>query len=267
MLRSVLRACLLAWLVAAFLGGARAPRDAPGLRRTAVRASRYARRAVRVLGLRLRRESARIRRDPGGALLVCNHLSWLDPLLLAAVRPAIFVTSMETAEDSFLGRVCAGAGCVFMERRRRGGLRGECARLAALLRGMDVVVFPEATSSDGTRLLPFRPACFGAAIDAPAPVQPAAVAYTALDGRPIRTPRARDCVCWYGDMVFLPHLLGLLPLRRIDARVRFLTPLHPGPGACRKRLAQQAHAAVAAALPGLARAVRPTPTRRAMRAA
>lgn len=243
MLKVALRSCLIAVIIAVHLGAARTLRGDQDLRRTTLRTSRWARRACRTLGLRVRRTGNWPRQS--GRLVVLNHLSWIDPLLLAAIRPAVFVTSMETAEDSFLGRICAAAGCVFMERRRRGGLVDECARLATLLRHHDVVVFPEATSSNGTHLLPFRPAAFAAAISAAALIQPLALRYHRLDGQPL-TARNRDRVCWHGDMTFLPHLARLITIRRIDAELTVLTA-QPATGH-RKSLAAQIHARIAKAL-------------------
>ena len=243
MLKVALRACLIAVIIIVHLGSARTPCTDYDLRQTTIRTSRWARRACRTLGLRVRRTGDWPAR--GGRLLVANHLSWLDPLLLSAIRPAIFVTSVETAEDSFLGRICASAGCVFMERRHRSGLIDECGRLATLLRHHAVVVFPEATSSDGTRLLPFRPAAFAAAIAARAPVQPLTLQYHSLDGRALNA-RTRDRVYWYGDMTFLPHLGQLTTIARIDATLTVM-PVHTGI-ACRKALANQTRLAIGQAL-------------------
>lgn len=246
MLRVVLRACMLAGLVGVFLARGRVPRNDLELRRNTIRTSRYSRLAARVLGIRLTSEGRRERRPDGGVLLVANHLSWIDPMLMAAHRPAVFVTSVETSEDGFLGRICALSGCVFMERRKRDGLRGECAHLARLLAGGDVVVFPEATSSNGSRLLPFRPACFASALSSGAPVQPAALHYASIDGQPA-VGRRRDRVCWYGDMTFLPHLAQLMTIGRIAVEIAFLPPV-TADGGCRKTLAVRAHAAIATRL-------------------
>jgi len=243
----VLRTCLLTGLVGAFLARGRVPGNDLDLRRNTIRTSRYSRLAARVLGMRLTSEGQRERRPGGGGvLLVANHLSWIDPMLMAAHRPAVFVTSVETSEDGFLGRVCALSGCVFMERRKRDGLRDECAHLARLLAGGDVVVFPEATSSNGSRLLPFRPACFASALTSGAPVQPAAIYYASIDGQPA-VGRRRDRVCWYGDMTFLPHLARLMTIGRIAVEIAFLPPV-TADGGCRKTLAVRAHGAIAARL-------------------
>jgi 1-acyl-sn-glycerol-3-phosphate acyltransferase len=247
MLSYALRAAALALIVPAYILGGRPPRDHAALAASAVRTSRWARLGCRVLGIRIDRR--RLGRSLGGSgrMLALNHLSWIDPIIMAAIRPAIFVTSAETGEHPLLGRICASAGCVFMERRRKRGLDGECDRLGMLMSRLPVVVFPEATSSDGSRVLPFKPATFAAAISARAPVTLFALRYRALDGRRV-TARNCDRVCWYGDMTFLPHLAGLLAIRRIDAEVACIGSLDPAGSADRKELARLAHDTVSSFL-------------------
>lgn len=243
MLRLAVRGVLLGVFIAVFVAGARRPRDDRDLRRTCLRASRWSRRAARLLGLRSRRSDVLV--QGRGRLFVANHLSYLDPILLAAERPLVFVTSLEVAGDSLLGRISAAAGCCFVDRQRVGGLRLSCSRFADLLRaGHDLVVFPEATSGDGGSVLPFRPACFAAALAADAAVQPLALGYERIGDRPC-TPRLRQRVAWYGDMTLLPHLLRILALPSIHARWQRLTVCR---GEERKALAREARNAIATAL-------------------
>lgn len=242
MLRATCRIALLAVMIPAFVIGARGTRG--DMRRTCIRTSRWARRGVRVLGLRHRDCGAQVG-SSRGRLIVANHTSWIDPLLFAARRPAVFVTSLEVEGDALLGRICTAAGCLFVDRRAVGGLRGTCARITALLAGKhDVVVFPEATSTDGRQVLPFRPAAFAAAIAAEAEVRPVALAHHAFDGR-AATGRRRDRVCWHGDMAFLPHLLGLLPASGTLSELRWLAPATAGD---RKTVAAATHQRIVDAL-------------------
>lgn len=242
MLRAVCRIALLVVMIPAFVIGAKATRG--DMRRTCLRTCRWARWGVRILGLR-QRERGGLKDQGRGRLIVANHTSWIDPLLFAARRPAVFVTSLEVEGDALLGRICTAAGCLFVDRRAVGGLRGTCARITALLAGKhDVVVFPEATSTDGRQVLPFRPAAFAAAIAAQAEVLPVALAHHAVDGRAaVGNRRAR--VCWYGDMAFLPHLAGLLPGSGTISELRWLAPAGPGD---RKAVAVATHQRIVAAL-------------------
>jgi 1-acyl-sn-glycerol-3-phosphate acyltransferase len=245
MLSFVLRLALLGVIIPAFIAGGRPPLDDHGLRRTARRSTRWSRRGCRVLGIQVRHPATR----PSGVgrMIALNHLSWIDPIILSAFLPAVFVTSAETGEHPLLGRICASAGCVFMERRRRRGLEAEGERIAQLMRSFAVVVFPEATSSDGSVLLPFKPATFSSAIAAGVPIELFALRYLRIDGRPLNR-RNRDRVCWYGDMEFLPHLLGLIATRRVEASLRRVGTIAASRCDDRKALARRAHDLVAASL-------------------
>lgn len=245
MLRIVSRITLLAMMIAAFI--VFSTRTRGDLRRICLRTSRYSRWAVRILGLRQRTlgELDNRRAQTGGRLIVANHTSWIDPLLFAARRPAVFVTSLEVQGDALLGRICSAAGCLFVDRRTVGGLRGTCARITEILLGHhDVVVFPEATSSDGHTVLPFRPAAFAAALAAAATVQPVALTHSLVDGRPAQG-RRRDLVCWYGAMRFLPHLAGFLPGSGTVSDLHWLAPAGVGD---RKQVALTTHQRITGAL-------------------
>lgn len=176
-------------------------------------------------------------------MLALNHLSWIDPLIMAAIHPSVFVTSVETGEHPLLGRICASAGCVFMERRQRRGLNAERDRLGKLMENLPVVIFPEATTSNGATVLPFKPATFASAMDARTSISLLALRYRSLDGRPVNT-RNRDRVCWYGDMTFLPHLIGVLRIRRIAVELDAVADFKTTVGDDRKELAMRAHGLV-----------------------
>ncbi len=243
MLRLGLRIALLLILVPAFVLTSRrivASGDQLAICRRACRWSRW---GVRILGLRADHEAP----PPRGGLprlVVANHTSWIDPLLFAARAPALFVTSMEVSGDALLGRVCAAAGCLFVDRRRHSGARDARDRIAQALSSIDVVVFPEATSSDGSSVLPFKPAAFAAACADGRIVHPVAIAHRSWDDRP-RIDRLRDRVCWYGDMSFLPHLFGIIRARHVRTRLHWLTTIQ---GHDRKLLAQRSRGLIVADL-------------------
>ncbi len=176
-------------------------------------------------------------------VLVANHLSYVDILLLGSRLPCLFVAKAEVAEWPVLGHLCRSVGTLFIDRdRKRDVPRTLEAIRETLGRGLGVVFFPEGTSSDGARVPPFRPALLELPARLGMPVHHAALAYRT----PAGSPPAGESVCWWGDAPFLPHLLRLLRLPAIEATV----VLGSGPIAARDRkaLASDLHAAVSAAL-------------------
>jgi 1-acyl-sn-glycerol-3-phosphate acyltransferase len=155
-------------------------------------------------------------RFPDRGLLVCNHLSYLDILVLSASAPCVFVAKKDVRSWPLYGQLARLGGTIFIDRSRRLDVTRAGQRIAEALRaGLVVVLFPEATSSDGSTVLPFRPPLFEAAIREHAPVSTAYISYAAQDAFV-----GRD-ICYWGTMTFLPHLLRFLSLRHVSARLRF----------------------------------------------
>jgi len=138
------------------------------------------------------------------------------------------VTSREIQRTPFLGTLVTAAGCLFVDRQDKRRLGQEVQELAdALTDGMHVVVFPEATSTNGDAVLRFRRPLFHAAAAADVPVLPLTLNYTTVDGTSVG-PQNRDLICWYGDMGFAPHFLALLGLRGVCAELVVGSPLTAG---------------------------------------
>ena len=239
-----LRLVLVVMLLGGFILNARPRAMDPSRashRLALIKACRACRRAMRILGIHLRIHG---KHHDQARLQVSNHLSYVDAIVLMAVRPTLFITSTEVRRDPLLGRVAYAGGCDFVDRRSIANLREECARIARHLSQVPVLVFPEGTSSDGSGVLPFRPAFFTSALEAGGAIQPLCIRSPAIDNRPFgRHNHAR--VCWYGDMGFAPHLLQLLSVRRLDAAVTYLEPIAVGDNN-RKQLAAAAHQAISA---------------------
>jgi lyso-ornithine lipid O-acyltransferase len=153
---------------------------------------------------------------PFSGLLVSNHLSYLDIMVYSAITPCIFVSKKEVKSWPVFGTLATMAGTVYINRKRNADahrVRNEVAE--ALREGLLVVVYPEGTSSDGSGVLPFKPALFQSAVEAQAEITPAHIHYWLEDGDP------RTDVAYWGNMSFLPHLLKLLGKSPIQARVTF----------------------------------------------
>lgn len=199
----------------------------------------WARGIALILGMHVTTEGAPPR---GGFLLVSNHLSYMDVVLLLATCNVVLLSKAEVKHWPVLGLLARTTGTLFVDRTRKTDLPRAIETVeAALARGFGVVVFPEATSSDGTSILPFKPALFAVAERLPEGVNWAVLRYETDPP----DPPANDSVCWWGDMTFGSHFLDLLRLRGFRAHVEFGAAPVRAPD--RKLLAKVAEAQVARA--------------------
>jgi 1-acyl-sn-glycerol-3-phosphate acyltransferase len=151
-------------------------------------------------------------------LLVCNHLSYFDVVVLASQLHAFFVAKSEVAEWPVVGCLAAVGRTIFVRRGQRGDLPKVVEKMQqAVAGGFGVVFFPEGTSSKGETVLPFKASLFEAALALNCPVSCASLSYAT---RPPEPP-AHLAVCWWGDMTFLPHLYRLMQVRSFSARLAF----------------------------------------------
>lgn len=186
--------------------------------------SRYCRLGLKVLGIQVD-FSSETQMEGRNFLVVSNHLSYVDVLVMSSLFPALFVTSIEVLKTPVLGQLCILGGSLFVERRNRERTHLEVGSLAHALRaGMNVVVFPEATSSAGDAVLPFKASMFDAAVQAGCEVLPMCIQLTSVNDQPV-TPPGRDSVCYYGDMAFVPHFIRLLNLKNAKIKLRGLAPI------------------------------------------
>ena len=207
--------------------------------------ARYSKWALKVLGIRVQEVyQTRPPSETGGRLLVCNHLSYLDVLVIASVYPAIFVTSVEVRDTLFLGQMARLAGSIFVERRDRTNVGMESAEISqALSQGLNVVLFPEATSSNGETVLPFKRSFFGAALTAQREVIALCMRYSRVNGRAM-SPAVRDSVYYYGDLVFFPQLLAVLKNHEIVVELRTLAVIPTTSVATRDSLCESAYSLI-----------------------
>ncbi|MCA0375503.1 MAG: 1-acyl-sn-glycerol-3-phosphate acyltransferase [Gemmatimonadetes bacterium] len=216
---------------------------------------------LRVLGVRVTMRGAVPR---GGALLVANHLSWLDIVAIGARVDCTFVAKREVARWPVVGVLARALGVVFIDRtRKRDLLRAVPALEAALRRGQRVLLFAEGTTTDGRVLLPFKSALVEAAVRAGVPVVPLALRASCAAG----DVRA---LCWIGDETLAANLPRVWALRapRVEvwaapalARRDVVVPAGAAPGWVRKQLTCGAHEAVARRTSGGALRRRPATLR------
>jgi len=156
---------------------------------------------------------------PNRGLLVSNHLSYLDILVLSALAPSIFVAKRDVKTWPIFGWFARLGGTLFADRDRRTQVGQLTRELRTVLdKGALVVLFPEGTSSDGSKVLPFKSALLEPATNASHPVSVSLIAYQLEEGN------VGEEVCYWKDMTFIAHLLNLLSKRRIKAFVCFAGP-------------------------------------------
>jgi lyso-ornithine lipid O-acyltransferase len=184
----------------------------------------------------------------GPALVVANHGGYLDIIILGSVLPACFVAKAEVAGWPGFGWLSRLAQTVFIDRSRGATSRESNAVRNRLEGGEMLILFPEGTSNDGNRVLPFKSSFFAVAerpiADAVVPVHPVSVAYTKLDGQPLQ--RAfRPFYAWYGDMTLFDHLFAVLGLGNPTIDVIFHPPVRVSDFRDRKALAHHCHDVIA----------------------
>jgi 1-acyl-sn-glycerol-3-phosphate acyltransferase len=204
-----------------------------------------------LLGMRVRQigASAATIAAPGGrpVIFVSNHSSWLDIPVLGGRLPACFVSKDEVGRWPVI-RLVARLGRTVYVTRKRGSIADERDSMRGRLAGGDnLLLFPEGTSSDGSRVLPFRSAFFVIAepADGVRPLlQPVSVVYDRMGW--LTTGRAsRSVFAWYGDMNLAQHFWRLAQLRGMRATVLLHAPVDPAAYPNRKALAQAVWQAVA----------------------
>lgn len=179
-------------------------------------------------------------------LIVSNHMGFVDILMLASCHPMLFVTSNEMRETPFLGLLTEMGGCIYVERRSRTKILDEMKSIVNALRaGFRVVLYPEATSTNGERVLPFKKTLMMAAAQAGVPIQPVVINFREVNGEEFSL-KWRDHLCWYGDIPFATSMWKSAVLRSVKGEIEFLEPIYSTPEDDRGLIADKAHAAISA---------------------
>jgi 1-acyl-sn-glycerol-3-phosphate acyltransferase len=173
-------------------------------------------------------------------MVIANHTSWLDIIVIESVLPAIFVTQHEVAGWPVFGRLAKLKPSIFVNRTLRLQVVKTIDCIAtALVAGEAVAIFPEGTSTDGSNVIPFRSSLFGSVREtllradhlSAISVQPVAVAYVG--------PKRRSAVWALEDEIaFFPHLLQVAALRKIDVALTWGEPVQVDASADRKVFAK-----------------------------
>lgn len=153
---------------------------------------------------------------PTSGLIVSNHLSYLDIVVLSSIRRCVFVAKKDVASWPLFGWLARAAGTVFADRNRRTASHEAVDLIrSAINNGALVVLFPEGTSSDGRSVLPFKSALLQPALQTGCDLSVAAIDYSLSSGS------VADEVCYWSDMTLVPHLLNVFSKHKVDAKLVF----------------------------------------------
>lgn len=175
----------------------------------------WARASARIVGMKVN-----VRNAPPVSpfLLVSNHLSYVDIVVLESQVDCAFIAKREIAGWPILGFICRTLDTIFIDREKKRDVLRTMERVnATLSRGLGVVLFPEGTSSSGRTILPFRSSLLEFAARHNIPVHYASISYAV----PPDQPPAEESVCWSGTMTFGGHVFRLLQLSQFEANLTF----------------------------------------------
>jgi 1-acyl-sn-glycerol-3-phosphate acyltransferase len=151
---------------------------------------------------------------PGYGLMVCNHLGYLDTIVIGAHAPLVLVAKSDVRKWPVIGLLLESAGTILADRSRRTSAAETSQQMLHVMESdLPVVFFPEGTSSDGSSVLPFKPTLLQTALDTRKPITPAAISYQATSGD------LKNDVCYWGDHTFATHLFRLAKIQNLTARL------------------------------------------------
>jgi len=178
---------------------------------------------LKILGVKVHIIGERKRDVP--LIIAANHLSWLDIIVIGASFPCYFVAKSDIASWPIFGFLAKIQNTIFVNRKARGAEVGnQVSDLSKALKDKKtIILFPEGTTSDGNKMLPFKSALLAAAKahdDYTPYVQPLCLKYNKVAGMPTHR-KQRPFIAWYGDMDLVPHIKGILTQTPITVELRF----------------------------------------------
>jgi len=192
-------------------------RGSVSLEMRAMWAQESSRRALAGLGIECRVTG----QPPLRGLVVANHLSYLDILVLSAAMPCFFVAKSEIGRWPVFGMAARICGTIFVDRTSRASAQPAAEEVTERLKlsiPIPVLLFPEGTSTDGSEVLRFHSRLIDPATSLGVPITTAAIRYETEDGTAERE------LCWYGDATFVDHIWKVLGVGGFKADVRFGEP-------------------------------------------
>jgi 1-acyl-sn-glycerol-3-phosphate acyltransferase len=180
--------------------------------------------------------------ERGGYVIIGNHVSYVDGIVLGSIFPIVFVSKREVKSWPVVGQWNTLCGSIFINRQRK-ELVGSLVREMSgkLKQEANILLFPEGTSTNGEQMLPFQTVPLAAPLRNRSIIVPTTIAYRNIDDQPV-TSANRDLIYWYGDMDFVSHFWKLLALRSVDVLVTIQPKIecfrYPDSSVGRKKLAE-----------------------------
>jgi 1-acyl-sn-glycerol-3-phosphate acyltransferase len=166
-----------------------------------------------------------------GALLISNHISWLDIIVIGQLIPAFFVAKSDISNWPVIGYLASQGGTIFIRRGDKQHIRTTAEKMMWLLKqNSNIIAFPEGTTTKGDEVLPFHSSLFQPALLTRSIVQPVVLQYQGV---------AKEQAPFVGDDDFIPHLLKMLRLNKIEVKLTFL-PVINSSGTDRQAVSLQA---------------------------
>jgi len=173
----------------------------------------------KILGMRVSVKGHKEALKKNGNFIISRHVSYTDGLVLGGLIPAMLLSKSEIKNWPLIGLVVMISGTVFVDRRQKNKIPKCLEDMVRLLREkINVVVFPEGTSTDGTVIKPFQTVFFRVPIGAQSSIVPVTISYKSLNGEGI-TPANKNDIYWYGQISFFKHLWNLFRFRFFDVEV------------------------------------------------
>jgi 1-acyl-sn-glycerol-3-phosphate acyltransferase len=164
-----------------------------------------------------------------GNFIIANHQGYLDGVILASIFPVVFVSKLQVKSWPVFGWLNQIGGTIFIDRKNKLKVPSSVKEISRMLQNkVNVLIFPEGTSTDGTRILPFQSIFFQAPLDVRSGIIPITIQYTKINSQNV-SKLNRDRVCWYGQNKIFQHMPGILALDSIEVELTIHPKIVPPP--------------------------------------
>jgi lyso-ornithine lipid O-acyltransferase len=200
---------------------------------------------IRILNIKITVEGDAGQLERGGYVIISNHFSYLDGIVLGSLFPVIFVSKQEVKSWPVVGQWTTLCGTVFINRQSKGLIPLAVNKISRKLKQQaNILLFPEGAATNGERMLPFQTAPLAAPLRSQAIIVPVTLAYQSVNEQPVSAAN-RDLIYCYDDMPDVPHFWKLLTLRQVEVRVTIQPKIecsgYEDNSAGRKRLAENCY--------------------------